>query len=220
MTAMSTELSEVLYTQGLFIGLFVGYVICDLINRCFSIKRIVAEESEDETSEDETSEDEDVNTQDKRTDCEDLQATFDLLQRERALHVAKTKPKVSESVRMIGGNRGYMSNEALETRSADYAKCRLSKTEEINIINSFRVIEGMNYYEAETRVKKDGFSLRPLYIDRGAKAEGYLYDATIIGVHIFDKEFDWTNKTPSEHATIHQILDVGGIDEENRGLYT
>ena len=94
----------------------------------------------------------------------------------------------------------------------------MSKDQEIDIINGFSSIQDMNLGEALEKVEKLGFKLRVLYVNSGDKKGGYVYDAKFIGVRIHDPEYDYSEEKPSVNAIIDKIVDVGGVDEENRGL--
>ncbi len=80
-----------------------------------------------------------------------------------------------------------------------------------------RITMGQSYHTANEAVKALGYRLHPLYNGIGAKTPLLCYDSKVIGVRIKDAELD-PAKRPSPGAIVNEIIDVGGIDEEDRGV--
>lgn len=80
-----------------------------------------------------------------------------------------------------------------------------------------RITMGQSYHTANEAVKALGYRLHPLYNGIGAKTPLPCYDSKVIGVRIKDAELD-PSKRPSPGAIVNEIIDVGGIDEEDRGV--
>ena len=115
-----------------------------------------------------------------------------------------------------GGYKSLESNDMeIRKRRMDIA---LSIAEEKDVINSFRNIVGMYYYEAVTQVKERGYNLHPIYILANSKMPAASYSTKVLGVRIRDPDFNETNKMPSLKAVITEIIDVGGIDVRDVGI--
>jgi hypothetical protein len=93
---------------------------------------------------------------------------------------------------------------------------KINRSDELEIIHVFNNIRGMKYSEGLNVVRKEGYSLHPVYINRGNKNPRKTYSGTVIGVSINDEEYDYLTNKPSGNATITSIVDVGGQDSKNR----
>ena len=119
----------------------------------------------------------------------------------------------------IGG--GYVTQQEIQnnaTKVQEFKSKTISRYEELQIINAFRGIIGMNFYDAKEFVKKKSYKLRVLYINESSsKMETSSYSGITLGVRIDDCAYDFIQKIPSKDAKITEIIDVGGIDKDNRG---
>ena len=94
---------------------------------------------------------------------------------------------------------------------------KLKRSDELEIMHTFNNIRGMNYCRASIMVKEQGYSLHPIYINRGKKNPRRIYSGTVLGVSIEDEEYDFYGEKVSLNAVVTCIVDVGGQDPENRG---
>ncbi len=106
-----------------------------------------------------------------------------------------------------GGYATMLDIEETKEKSKEFQVKRLSRADELEIIQTFRNIEGMNYWNAKEIVEKEGYSLHPVYIN-GRKNKCPTYNASILGVKV--KNPDGTGKLPSKCAEIIEIINVGG----------
>jgi hypothetical protein len=74
-----------------------------------------------------------------------------------------------------------------------------------------------SYVEASDIVQKSGYQLHVLYVglsNKMPRAGGEL--STVIGVRIKDPDFK--DGVPSKHAIITEVVDIGGVDEDDMGM--
>ena len=99
----------------------------------------------------------------------------------------------------------------------------LSRQEERSILGSMSDLIGKNYYEASVIANDRGYFLYPIYVGL-IKTKVPEYSKDTIGVRIKDADPN-ENKTqegypkPTEKAIITEIIDVGGNDRFNRGVF-
>lgn len=117
----------------------------------------------------------------------------------------------------IGGGYATMGQiEDMRKKHEEYKEAVLSRSEELEIISAFRGIVGKNFYDAQSSVKEQGYTLHVLYVGAtGTKRSAQYYSATTLGVRIEDDSFE--SGIPSVNAKIVEIVDVGGIDPKNKG---
>jgi len=133
------------------------------------------------------------------------------------------RKKGAEPVRFpVAKGGGYVTNSEINKvskKSQEYHENKLSRADELEIIQTFSGIKGMGYYPALGIVEEQGYSLYPVYVNNGPKTPSNRYSATVLGVKIRDPEFDpdGAENAPSRKATIVDIVDVGGQDLHNRG---
>ena len=117
-------------------------------------------------------------------------------------------------------NGGYVTlNEVQKAtnKSSMFKKDgKLKRADELDIIHTFNNIRGMKYYDASLIVEKEGYSLYPIYINRGTKNPRSTYCGTVVGVSIEDSFFNFYENKPSKDAIITSIVDIGGQDSEDR----
>jgi hypothetical protein len=97
-----------------------------------------------------------------------------------------------------------------------HSEKKINRSDELEIIHAFNNIRGMNYSKGMDLVKTEGYSLHPVYINRGNKNPRKMYSGVVIGVSIEDSEYDYIKNQPSKNAVITSIVDIGGQDSGNR----
>lgn len=102
-------------------------------------------------------------------------------------------------------NRSKSSKQSVD-------KQKLSRSDELKIISEFRKYEGMLYNDAIKEISNTEYVFHPIYVNNNHKKERSEYSNKAIGVRIQYPADDF-NK-----AMIMEIIDVGGIDEINRGF--
>ncbi len=139
---------------------------------------------------------------------------------------------------------GYATMSQIEDygkKHRQFNSVKMTPQEEKSIMKFFEYIKGMNYYAAEESVQRKGYKLHPLYVltesqispESRRESEKFstekmpasCYSGTTLGVRIVDEDFGSTDEyigngidKPSGNAKIVDIIDVGGMDYENRGL--
>lgn len=83
---------------------------------------------------------------------------------------------------------------------------KMTKEDELFIINKFTNIIGMGSAEASSFLETEGYELHVLYKGTGAKTPAKAYSEKLIGVRV---------SSITEKVT--EIIDVGGVDISNRG---
>lgn len=120
------------------------------------------------------------------------------------------------------GGGGYLTAEQLVEQRKEHEQNkarRLSHGDELELIQRWRHLEGMNLKDALIAADKEGYSLHILYVDNGPKqprVEGY--SGTTLGIRIHDPDFGASIKGLQGRARVEEIIDVGGLDEDNRGV--
>lgn len=116
--------------------------------------------------------------------------------------------------------RGYATNSQLEETNNKHSQWRskvLSRADELEVVSTFKHIEGMNYNTAANIVGDQGHILHPLFVDYSGPFRRELYDGKVLGVRISDPDFNHQEKKPSPSAVVTEVLDVGGQNINNRG---
>ncbi len=124
-----------------------------------------------------------------------------------------------EPVRFHYG-KGYATNAELQQvtdKHEEFKAKKLSRAEEMELLNLFRHIENQDYHVALAAVEAKGHTLHPLYVEYGCKRPLTAYDGKVFGVRIKDPAFDYKENKPSARATIMELIDVGGQDLHGRG---
>lgn len=127
------------------------------------------------------------------------------------------KEPVNYHAKKGGGYVTVNEIQTLNNRSHEFQKKKLSRADELDIMHTFSNIRGMTLLDARDFVKKEGYSLRPIYINSGSKIQGLAYDATVIGISVEDKNYDLITEKFSKNAKISDIIDIGGLDTYDRG---
>ena len=118
---------------------------------------------------------------------------------------------------------GYATVDEIHETKIQSEKFRnenqISRADEVEIMHTFNGIRGMNYYQAMGVVEEQGYSLHPIYINKGAKRISVTYSGTIIGVCVDDPDYNPIHRDViSKKATVSSIVDVGGQDKHDRGI--
>jgi hypothetical protein len=101
-------------------------------------------------------------------------------------------------------------------RSKKVSGNNLSRADELDIINSFSHLRGMEYSNAVQLAQENGYSLHAVYVNDLPRNPNEKYSKTVIGVKVKDPNYA-PNGIFSENAVIVNITDVGGQDIHNRG---
>ena len=138
-------------------------------------------------------------------------------EKQKVLDDVRSHPK-SDTHMFRSSTGGYMTLGQLDQRAEHFEKVKLTAEREKQIIDIFTHIIGMKLSEAIEVVAKDGFTIHVLYVGGGTRMQAQMYDPTMLGVRIIDCGYSWVDKKPSSEARIDEIVDVGGLDENKRGL--
>lgn len=117
---------------------------------------------------------------------------------------------------------GYVTNNELDSHNSKYQNSeppKLSRSDELEIMQTFAYIIGMPYIEACAKVKEQGYMLHPIYINDLPKKPAGVFSKTTLGVRVKDPELEVKagGLHFSHKATVMEIMDVGGKDHHNRG---
>lgn len=110
-------------------------------------------------------------------------------------------------------------DNAIKTYRENEGQGLLSRSEEREILNSFRDLVGQNYYDACNIANDRNYFLHPIYVGL-KKTRERDYSGDVIGVRIKDEDLTYTaegNPKPSGAAIITELIDIGGNDRFNRG---
>ncbi|MDB4769481.1 hypothetical protein OAG24_00800 [bacterium] len=130
-----------------------------------------------------------------------------------------SQQEVADSINKLQ-NKNQEIADIFKEISEEKNKLIISHEEEVGIMTTYtRLIVNEPYTDAQFIVKKDGYSLHPVYINTNTKYERDLYNPYILGVRLKDPDYDPAIEgTPSKNAIVSEIVDVGGVDTSNRGM--
>jgi hypothetical protein len=131
----------------------------------------------------------------------------------------------------VAAGGGYVTNADLQKMGDQhraYVKSReITRAQELRILDAFRGLIDMPYSVAASEAKKQGYDLHVLYVtergDNSRGSEGWKmsrpdgFSKNVIGIRVVDDEFDYEHHRPSSNASIEALVDVGGVDEHDRG---
>lgn len=116
---------------------------------------------------------------------------------------------------------GYATMSAIEKTGDEFRKFKdqkkLKRADELDILNAFVKLRGMNYFRAERELSQQGYGLHPIYINDGPKRPALTYRGDIIGVSVRDENYDSVTGSLSHEAEIVSLVDVGGQDSRGVG---
>lgn len=187
-----------------------------------------SDESDQDASEEETDDKDDIPplTTDAKESTTTKPPTSDNDEALRVVQLAATSSLTSFSSKIAkpqssrtAPTGGYATLGQLAGDDNEAADVKARRAREKDIIGQVfgRITMGQSYHTANEAVKALGYRLHPLYNGIGAKTPLLCYDSKVIGVRIKDAELD-PAKRPSPGAIVNEIIDVGGIDEEDRGV--
>ena len=108
-----------------------------------------------------------------------------------------------------------------DTGTSEGSEKRLSRGDELDIINSFSSMKGMGWGEAVNLAQEQGYNLHATYINELPNYRSE-YSKTVLGVRVKDMNFDCRlgsdHKGFSKDTVVISVIDVGGQDERGRGL--
>jgi hypothetical protein len=94
----------------------------------------------------------------------------------------------------------------------------LKRSEELEIINNFRGLVNKKFKDAVEEARKQGFSLRILYVSTKDVRDGSgTYDKQCLGVRVRKPDFPVLGESRDEYF-VTEIVEVGGVDVHNRGV--
>lgn len=116
---------------------------------------------------------------------------------------------------------GYATMSVIEKAGDDFREFKnqkkLKRADELDILNAFVKLRGMNYFRAERELSHQGYCLHPIYINDGPKRPALTYRGDIIGVSVRDENYDSETNSLSHEAEIVSLIDVGGQDSRGIG---
>lgn len=132
----------------------------------------------------------------------EIEALFDSLEQKRKKILVIEPPR---SV-IIGSSSRYARLDSYPSRSQEEKAAIFSLSERLC---------NRSYSAAHEEAQKMGYQLHVLYNGLSQKMPRFERSETVIGVRIKDPDF--LNGIPSKNAIVTEIIDVGGVDEKDRG---